>query len=110
MNPTSRKWGLIFGVVSVGVIAVALYFFPISKTTVLAPSAPATTATALFANGCFWCVEADLEKLPGVLKVVSGYAGGASESPTYENYAAAGHREVVEASYDPSIVSYSQLV
>jgi len=67
-------------------------------------------ATVLFAGGCFWCVEADLEKLPGVYVVVSGYAGGTTESPTYENYAAGGHREVVEASYDPARVSYRQLI
>lgn len=66
--------------------------------------------TALFAGGCFWCVEADLEKLPGVLAVVSGYAGGTTESPTYENYTAGGHREVVEVAYDPARVSYRQLV
>jgi peptide methionine sulfoxide reductase msrA/msrB len=66
--------------------------------------------TAMFANGCFWCVEADLEKVPGVIRVVSGYAGGATENPTYENSAAAGHREVVEVTYDPSVVSYANLV
>ena len=52
--------------------------------------------TLMLAGGCFWCVEADLEKLPGVISVVSGYAGGTTEHPTYENYAAGGHREVVE--------------
>jgi peptide methionine sulfoxide reductase msrA/msrB len=67
------------------------------------------TATALVAGGCFWCVEADLEKLPGVIEVVSGYAGGTSENPTYETYAAGGHREVVEVTYDPSVVSLGQV-
>ena len=66
--------------------------------------------TALFAGGCFWCVEADLEKAPGVLAVVSGYAGGESQNPTYGDYAKGGHREVVEVTYDPSRVSYRQLV
>ncbi len=65
--------------------------------------------TMLVAGGCFWCVEADLEKLPGVLSVVSGYAGGTSEDPTYQNYAAGGHREVVLVTYDPSIVSFGQV-
>jgi peptide methionine sulfoxide reductase msrA/msrB len=69
-----------------------------------------TTATALFANGCFWCVEHDLEKVPGVLDVVSGYAGGTSENPTYENYHDGGHREVVEVTYNPQVVSYGNLV
>lgn len=65
--------------------------------------------TALFAGGCFWCVESDFEKVPGVKNVVSGYAGGAGENPTYENYAQKGHREVVEVTYDPTIVSYRTL-
>ena len=68
------------------------------------------TASALFANGCFWCVEHDLEKVSGVVSVVSGYAGGTSDNPTYENYAASGHREVVEVTYDPTMVSYANLV
>lgn len=67
-------------------------------------------ATALVAGGCFWCVEADLEKLPGVIEAVSGYAGGTSESPTYENYAAGGHREVVLVTYDPKQLSFRQLL
>ncbi len=69
-----------------------------------------TEATALFANGCFWCVEHDLEKLDGVLQVVSGYAGGTTENPTYKNYYDDGHREVVQVTYNPQQVSYMQLV
>jgi peptide methionine sulfoxide reductase msrA/msrB len=68
------------------------------------------TTTALFANGCFWCVEHDLEKVAGVIDVVSGYAGGTTENPTYENYHDGGHREVVEVTYDPALVSYGNLV
>lgn len=71
---------------------------------------PEGTKTALLAGGCFWCVEADLEKLPGVIEVVSGYAGGTTKNPTYENYASGGHREVVEVTYDPLVVTYEQLV
>lgn len=66
-------------------------------------------ATAVFAGGCFWCVESDLEKVPGVYAVISGYAGGTTESPTYENYAEGGHREVVQVTYDPQKVSYATL-
>ncbi len=69
-----------------------------------------TSATAQFANGCFWCVEHDLEKVPGVLGVVSGYAGGTTKNPTYENYSDGGHREVVQVTYNPQIVSYANLV
>ncbi len=65
---------------------------------------------ALFANGCFWCAEADFEKVPGVLKVVSGYAGGTTRNPTYQNYVTGGHREVVLVTYDPSTISYANLV
>jgi peptide methionine sulfoxide reductase msrA/msrB len=67
-------------------------------------------ATALLADGCFWCVEADLEKVVGVYEVKSGYAGGTSANPTYENYGDAGHREVVQVYYDPTRVSYGNLV
>lgn len=71
------------------------------------PEAP-YTETAVFAGGCFWCVESDLEKLDGVGDVVSGYAGGASQNPTYKNHK--GHLEVVRAPYDPDVISYRELV
>ncbi|MDA8126031.1 MAG: peptide-methionine (R)-S-oxide reductase MsrB [Deltaproteobacteria bacterium] len=67
-------------------------------------------ATATFAGGCFWCVESDLEKVPGVLKVVSGYAGGTGANPNYEDYAAKGHIEAVQVVYDPAKVTYAQLL
>ncbi len=66
--------------------------------------------TALLANGCFWCVEHDLAEVPGVTDVVSGYAGGSTENPTYENYAEGGHREVVLVTYDANTVTYANLV
>ena len=62
----------------------------------------------VLAGGCFWCVEADLEKLEGVGDVLSGYAGGRTTEPTYENHA--DHLEVVEAPYDPAQVTYRQIV
>lgn len=67
-------------------------------------------ATMLFAGGCFWCVESDMRKLAGVIDVVSGYAGGTTQYPTYENYAEGGHREVVLVTYDPSRISYRDVV
>ncbi len=73
-------------------------------------STSSTATTALFAGGCFWCVQADLEKLPGVVRVISGYAGGTTEHPTYENYAVGGHREVVEVTYDPSVRTFRELI
>ncbi len=66
--------------------------------------------TTLVAGGCFWCVESDLEKLPGVIQAVSGYAGGVTEKPTYQNYIDGNHREVVEVTYDPTIVSFEDIL
>jgi len=65
---------------------------------------------ALFAGGCFWCIGADIKKVPSVENAISGYAGGTLDNPTYENYAQGGHREVVEVEYDPAKVSYEELV
>ncbi|MCD5382256.1 MAG: peptide-methionine (R)-S-oxide reductase MsrB [Candidatus Pacebacteria bacterium] len=71
---------------------------------------PDARATLMVAGGCFWCVEADLEKLQGVLEVVSGYAGGTADNPEYGNYSKSGHREVVEVTYNPSVVSFREIV
>lgn len=66
--------------------------------------------SAVFAGGCFWCVESDLERVPGVVEVISGYSGGRTKNPTYDDYASGGHREVVFVIYDPTQVSYAGLV
>ena len=63
--------------------------------------------TAIFAGGCFWCVESDLEKLDGIGDVVSGYSGGDLQDPTYRNHGQ--HIEVVQSPYDPAIISYREL-
>lgn len=65
---------------------------------------------AVFAGGCFWCMTPPFEKLEGVISVVSGYTGGTGENPIYEDYAAKGHIEAVEITYDPSKITYSQLL
>ena len=72
----------------------------------------AATATAVFAGGCFWCIEADFEKLPGVASVESGYTAGKTPNPTYElvSNGHTGHTEAVRVTYDPAKVSYAQLV
>jgi len=67
-------------------------------------------ATAIFAGGCFWCVESDFDKVPGVLETVSGYSGGETDNPTYKNHHQGRHREVVQITYDPAQVSYEQLL
>ncbi len=64
---------------------------------------------AIFAGGCFWCMESDFEKLEGVSEVISGFTGGTLENPTY-NGNHDGHYEAVEVIYDPSIVSYTELL
>jgi peptide methionine sulfoxide reductase msrA/msrB len=70
------------------------------------------TAEAVFAGGCFWCTEADFEKVDGVIEVVSGYTGGKAANPTYEQVSAGGtgHIEAVKVVYDPSRATYAQLL
>jgi peptide methionine sulfoxide reductase msrA/msrB len=65
---------------------------------------------ATFAGGCFWCMEPPFEKLEGVKAVISGYAGGTGEDPTYQDYSKKGHTEVIEITYDPDQVTYSDLL
>jgi peptide methionine sulfoxide reductase msrA/msrB len=67
-------------------------------------------ATAVLAGGCFWCVESAFEKCPGVVDVVSGYSGGRTGRPTYQNYSTGGHREVILVVYDTKQVTYAGLV
>lgn len=71
-----------------------------------------TLRTAVFAGGCFWCIEADFEKLAGVVNVVSGYTGGSKETANYKTvtYKETGHYEAVSVSYDPKKVSYAELI
>ena len=83
--------------------------------------APATRATArpaagadtaVFAGGCFWCMEAQYEGVPGVLSVISGYTGGHKANPTYEEVCAheTGHYEAVRIAFDPAVTSYAALL
>ena len=72
----------------------------------------AMSATAIFAGGCFWCVESDFEKLDGVGDVVSGYTGGSVDNPSYKQVSKeqTGHVEAVKVPFDPEIISYRELV
>jgi peptide-methionine (S)-S-oxide reductase len=74
--------------------------------------AHAATATAIFAGGCFWCTESDFEKVPGVTEAESGYTAGKTANPTYKEVSNGhtGHTEAVRVTYDPSKVTYAQLV
>jgi len=83
------------------------------------PAATQTTTTpsgekekAYFAGGCFWCTEADFEKLPGVYEAISGYTGGDLQNPTYKqvSYTETGHFEAVEVTYDPQQLNFRELV
>ncbi|MGD1001300.1 MAG: peptide-methionine (R)-S-oxide reductase MsrB [Candidatus Brocadiia bacterium] len=65
---------------------------------------------AIFAGGCFWCMQAPFEKLKGVSSVVSGYTGGAGQNPTYDDYAEKGHVEAIDVTFDPAQITYSQLL
>ena len=92
-----------------GAVATALFT---ASFAVGQPAEPAATAKATFAGGCFWCVEADFDKVPGVLSTTSGYTGGTVPNPSYEQVSAkqTGHAEAVEIVYDPKQVSYDQLL
>jgi peptide methionine sulfoxide reductase msrA/msrB len=65
---------------------------------------------ATFAGGCFWCMEADFEEIPGVKNVISGYIGGTGKNPTYNDYGKKGHIEAVQITYDPSLITYEKLL
>jgi peptide-methionine (S)-S-oxide reductase len=89
----------------------------IALAAVILPSRPCAagnqeTAYATFAGGCFWCVEADFEKVEGVISATSGYTGGTVPNPTYREVSAGGtgHVEAVRVVYDPKVVSYEKLL
>lgn len=71
-----------------------------------------TSRTAVFAGGCFWCMEPPYDTLPGVLSTVSGYTGGQMDNPTYEQVSSgrSGHLEVLQVTFDPAKVSYEELL
>ena len=93
----------------------AFDWIPGSTSAVAASSAPRSSgpqATAVFAAGCFWCAEADFEKVHGVIEAISGYTGGSVWNPTYEQVESGGtgHAEAVQVKYDPSVVTYDELL
>ncbi len=75
-------------------------------------STSANYQQATLAGGCFWCTESDMEKLPGVVDVISGYAGGDVDNPTYKQVSSGktGHIEVIQVTFDPKIVTYEQVL
>jgi peptide methionine sulfoxide reductase msrA/msrB len=75
-------------------------------------SADAKHEMATFAGGCFWCMDAAFEDLPGVINVITGYTGGHTENPTYDEVSAGrtGHAEAIQVTYDPAKITYSELL
>ena len=75
-------------------------------------ASPSEVETATFAGGCFWCVEADFDKVEGVISTTSGYIGGHKKNPTYKQVSAGGtgHTEAVQIIYDPAKVTYAELL
>ncbi|MGB2176902.1 MAG: peptide-methionine (S)-S-oxide reductase MsrA [Hyphomonas sp.] len=96
-----------------GLAAMALGFFSSAgaQDQVSSPDAK-RLSTAVFAGGCFWCVEADFDKVDGVVSTISGYTGGTVANPTYKqvSHEKTGHYEAVKVTYDPDKVSYDALV
>ena len=92
------------------IVACSLLLLPFLQ--IQATTASAATEKATFAGGCFWCMEAPFDKLPGVVSVTPGYSGGQTSNPTYEEVSAGGtgHAEVVQIVFDPSKTSYSRLL
>jgi peptide-methionine (S)-S-oxide reductase len=84
--------------------------FTLALATWGAPAGAQEKQVAIFAGGCFWCVESDFDKVDGVLSTTSGYIGGSTENPTYEDHSAARHREAVRIEFDPDRVTYDQLL
>jgi peptide-methionine (S)-S-oxide reductase len=99
--------------VLLAVVAASCLAFPIAMNAESGPTnAPATLQTATFGGGCFWCAEAVFQRIPGVKSVVSGFAGGTTANPSYEEVCTGttGHAEVIQIQFDPAVISYDKLL
>ena len=100
------------------VVLLSLLAFPFNFQSMNATPSPTPspdsqkTATATFGGGCFWCMDAVYQYVPGIIKITSGFAGGTTDHPTYEQVCTGrtGHAEVIQITYDPAKVSYNQLL
>ncbi|WP_187376484.1 peptide-methionine (R)-S-oxide reductase MsrB [Vibrio mimicus] len=102
-------WGApLFALVA---LTLSLFSQADTKPSAMPPTPDGYQQTTL-AGGCFWCTESDMEKLPGVVDVVSGYAGGHVDNPTYKQVSSGktGHIEVIQVTFDPKIISYEQVL
>lgn len=110
-NVRSKSHSLLFTLYSS--LAVTLFIFMMLSSFVDAANLPSSSTEQLtLGGGCFWCTEALFQKYPGVLSVKAGFAGGTTKNPTYEEVCTGktGHAEVIQITYDPSKVSYEQLL
>ena len=111
--PKGNKTHGIIALVMVLVVALLIFFPPTSyNTDTMAKKNEQGYSEAVFAGGCFWCMEKDFEKIDGVIDAVSGYSGGTVDNPTYQQVSSGstGHREVIKVIYDSSKVSYKELL
>jgi methionine-S-sulfoxide reductase len=94
------------------ILILALATFAPADTSQAAEPAPSATRTAIFAGGCFWCMQPAFDHAKGVVKTVVGYAGGSEADANYKKVSAhqTQHREVIEVTYDPAQISYDQLL
>ncbi len=92
---------------SAAVLTWALAFAAMAGLSAASQPAHAASETAIFAGGCFWCVESDMDHVKGVSETISGYAGGTMANPTYENHE--GYVEAVKVTFDPAVISYAAL-
>ena len=89
-----------------------LLFIILTMTQSSSATAASKTESATFGGGCFWCMEAVFQRVPGVIRSVSGYSGGKTENPTYEDICGhgTGHAEVIQVEFDPAVVSYAKIL
>jgi peptide-methionine (S)-S-oxide reductase len=94
------------------VLAGCFCFMPLMNADPVSTNSPAKLETATFGGGCFWCAEAVFQRIPGVKSVVSGFAGGTTADPSYEDVCTGdtGHAEVIQIQFDPSVIPYEKLL
>jgi peptide-methionine (S)-S-oxide reductase len=108
---TTIGWILVAVLFAVGAV-IYVYHNPESNMSAAAQPLPENCELATLGGGCFWCLEAGFELLNGVARVESGYTGGATKNPTYQQICSGttGHAEVVQVAFDPKIISYRDLL
>ena len=95
-----------------GLLLFCLFLSLVMNAQPVSTNATEKLQTATFGGGCFWCAEAVFQRIPGVKSVVSGFAGGKTVNPSYEEVCAGdtGHAEVIQLKFDPSVISYEKLL